>query len=407
MSRLVAAGSAVLMACAVATQSCAAGERPSEFASRLCHAGLDQLDRQAAANVSSKVYPGAVYLVAMNGATVHATTVGVSSLEQGAPMRQDTIFRLASMSKPITATAIMILVDEEKIRLDDPVSKYLPEFSHPKVGAPAAGDQTALPEAKRPITIREILTHTSGIEGDPAVTTAIVSTLDRRISLAERVRYYAQFPIAWEPGARFHYSALMGFDTLGRVVEVVSGQPFDRFLETRVLQPLGMKDTTFRLSPQQQERLVGIYDAKDGMFTPWPGALASYSYSSGAGGLFGTAGDYLRFAEMLAGHGARGGVRILTPKSADLMAFAQLDAGFPGLGPGTGWGLGMRRVEKDPFLPSGSFGWSGAYGTHFWIDPKHRLAAVLMINLSNALGAYAPTAREFERLVARSLSPTC
>lgn len=388
-----------------------AADTPVPDACRPSSDGLQALDSKIAENVANKVYPGAVYLVGRHGKTVHAKAVGLSSVESHQPMREDTIFRLASMSKPITAAAIMMLVDEGKIRLNDPVAKYIPEFARLRVGPYTPGETEAelvkLPYAVHQVTIWNLLTHTSGMEADPGVDKELTTRLGERTTLAAWMPYYAHFPLAWQPGSKFRYSALIGFEVLGRIVEVVSGQPYDKFLQTRLFGPLGMKDTTFVLSAEQRARLVGIYDAKDGKYTPTDASFASDTYFSGAGGLFGTGADYLRFADMLSGQGVRDGVRILSRKSVDLMGSMQLPPTFPGLGPGTGWGLGMRHVTEGAIITPGSYGWSGAFGTHFWIDPRNRLDAVFMINLSSALGAAAPTSREYERLVYGALPPSC
>lgn len=182
----------------------ASAQNSAVVAPRLTPEGLQALDAKAAANVAAKVYPGAVYMVTLRGKTAYAGSVGVSNIERGTAMRQGSIFRLASMSKPITAVAIMILVDEGKVRLDDPVARYVPELAHMKVGRYVVGTSTAvLPAASLPITLRDILTHSSGIERDPDVTKAIVTTLDQRDNLAARIVDYAAFPLAWEPGSKF------------------------------------------------------------------------------------------------------------------------------------------------------------------------------------------------------------
>ena len=408
--RLAIGSCVVLLLSAVCLPARAADTRAAAACS-LSSEGLRTLDSKIAANASNDVYPGAVYMISRHGKRVHAEAVGLSNVDSKRPMREDTIFRLASMSKPITAAAIMMLVDDGKIRLDDPISRYIPEFARMRVGPYAPGkpeaELAALPYAAHPITIWNLLTHTSGMEADIAVDKELTTKLSQRTTLAAWMPYYAHFPLAWQPGARFSYSALMGFDVLGRIVEVVSGQPYDKFLSKRMFGPLGMKDTTFRLSDEQATRLVAIYAASDGKLTPAEASFASDTYFSGAGGLFGTAPDYLKFADMLAGHGAGGGVRILSRKSVDLMGSMQLPPTFPGLGPGNGWGLGMRHATAGAIIPPGSYGWSGAFGTHFWVDPRHQLEAVFMINLSNAQGAAAPTSREYERLVYGAFPPDC
>jgi len=393
----------------VATAAAHAGDRPAAAICDVLPDRLQALDARIAANASQHVYPGAVYLLSRQGKLVHSKAVGLGNVADGQPMRQDAIFRLASMSKPITAAAIMILVDQGKLRLNDPVGKYIPEFARMRVGpyttSESDADLAKLPDALHPITVWNLLTHTAGLE-TLEVDKDLTTKLPERTTLAAWMAYYAHFPLAWQPGSKFAYSPLIGFDVLGRIVEVVSGQPYDLFLKTHILDPLGMKNTGFRLTPEQRRRLVEIYRAENGMLTPDIASFASDTYFSGAGGLYGTGPDYMRFAEMLAGHGSRGKVRILSRSSADLMGSLQLRPEFPGLGSGMGWGLGMMHVVSGT-VPVGSYGWSGAFGTHFWIDPQNDLAAVFMINLSNAQGAAAPTSREYERLIDAALSANC
>lgn len=365
--------------------------------------GLNKLDQQVEADIKANKYPGAVYYIASGGKIIHSGAVGLADVESKRPIKENTIFRLASMSKPITAVAIMILVEEGKIGLDDQVSRFIPEFKTIRVGPLNAEPNDLIDTAK--ITIRNLLTHTAGFDADMQVSAAMYPVINQKMTLAERIPMVAQYPVKWKPGTHFQYSALIGFETLSRVVEIVSGMPFDQFLKTRIFDPLGMKNTTFVMTEEQKTRLVRMYDTSKGplMLSENPG-FGSDTYFSGAAGLYSTGYDYTRFALMLSGHGTLGKVRILQPKTVDLMGSEVLSEDFPGLSKGTGWGLGMRHITSHSDLTKGSYGWSGAFGTHFWVDPVKQLVGVFMINLSNAGGSGAPTAFEYERLVMQAIS---
>ena len=343
---------------------------------------------------------GAVTLVGRNGQIAHLQAQGVMDIESRTPMRSDTIFRIASMSKPVAGVAIMILVEEGKVRLRDPVSRFLPSFEGTEVGMRSddarpgggfGGFGGPPPEfytvpADRETTVRDLLTHTSGVLSGPMGNSAGRDMMATRhdIGLAW-VDELGAAPLEFQPGARWAYSALAGFDVLSRIVEVVSGQRFEEFLQARIFGPLGIEDATFWPSPAQRERLVNSYSRTDDGLVPRenPDSMSGPNYSSGAGGLMTTASDYGRFAMMLANGGELDGVRILSPRSVELMGSAYIPDSLPGRPAGEGYGLSMRvvtdPVARDTYLTKGSFGWSGAYGTHFWVDPAENLVGVLMI----------------------------
>lgn len=335
------------------------------------------LDATIASRVAAGRYPGAVYLISKGDRVIHQGAVGLADTDKNAPIGMDSIFRLMSMTKPVTAVAAMILVDDRKIALDDQLGHYLSEF------------------AGSAITIRQLLTHTSGIGfGSIAVPGE---------NLADRVRKIASKPLPTPAGTKWQYSGYDGLDVVARLVEVVSGEPYDRFVKSHIFDPLGMKDTTYSLTPEQEARLVGLYAAKDGKISASSPPLPPITHPSGGAGLYSTGPDYMRFAEMLAQGGKLGKVRILSRSSVSEISRTQLPAGFPDLQPGLAFGLGMR-VVGDPValkspLPAGAYGWSGAWGTHFWVDPSRQLAAVWMINITTAGGAGSVDALDFEKLV--------
>jgi CubicO group peptidase (beta-lactamase class C family) len=379
------------MVCITALTACSSAPAPPALetfaASELDE--LQDLDAVIETRVKAGRYPGAVFLVANADQVLHEGAVGEANVESHTAMRSDSIFRMMSMTKPVTAVAVMILVDDKKVALDDPVSRYVPQF---------VGFGAEHPQEPTPITIRHLLTHTAGLGFGSMF--FIEDNLKARID--EIVRDGPGDP----PGKKWQYSGFDGFDILARVVEEASGESYDRFLQRRLFEPLGMKDTGYVLDASQQARLVGLYKPASGTFKAATSFLADVKYPAGGAGLYSTGADYIKFAQMLAGRGAYGSVRILSTAAVDEISKEQLAAGFPGLPAGLGWGLGMRRVAdpaalKSP-LPAGAFGWSGAYGTHFWVDPAHHLTAVFMINLTTAGGAASPDALDYEQIVMRA-----
>lgn len=344
---------------------------------------LAALSSQVEARIASGRYPGAVFAVARGDRLLVMDAVGMSDIAAGTPMRRDTIFRTMSMTKPVTATAAMILVEEGKLRLDDPISRILPEFS--RSGAPAA----------TPITLRHLLAHVSGLGKDEFPVPLS--------PLAQRVRETAAKPVAAPAGTQWAYSGLLGPDVIARMIEVAAGQPFEAFVKQRIFDPLRMVDSGWQLTAAQATRLTGLYRAEDGRITQVEDSIGLAEQPAGGYGIYSTVPDYVRFAQMLANDGTLNGTRIISPASVAEMRRAQVPLGFPGLPPGLEGGFMMRRVG-DPAaagspLSRGTYGWSGAYGTHFWIDPATGLTAIWMINLANANGAGSPDAADFERMV--------
>jgi len=369
---------------------------------------------------------GAVTLVARRGRVAHFEAHGVQDLDAQTPMRKDAIFRIASMSKPVTGVAIMMLLEEGKLRLTDPVSRFIPEFKDMHVAvvkpgyvAPAtpAGQPRPVPEyytvpANREITIRDLLTHTSGLEsGDLGNRVGgRLAPRDTKRTLADWVPHLAQVPLDFQPGSQWTYSLLAGMDTLARIVEIASGQTYDQFLKQRLFDPLGMKDTGFFVSPDRSNRIATLYER-----TPrglnrldTPSWLATTTFFSGGGGLWSTAEDYAQFAQMLVNGGELNGKRLLSPRTVDLMATNHVGDLYSGAGAttgrpqGLGFGLSMEvvldAVRANRRTSSGSFGWDGAFGTHFWVDPKEKLIGVLMVQTPGT-----GVTRDFENAVMQAI----
>ena len=354
---------------------------------------------------------GSVTLVARNGKVAHFETHGLMDIETKKPMAKDAIFRLASMTKPVTGVAIMMLVEEGKVRLTDPVSKFIPEFKDMKVAVPKtpvpAGRGAAPPQfytvpAERDITIRDLLTHTSGLVSG-AISTAEAAKVSRKPNetLADYIPRLGSVPLEFQPGSRWTYSPSAGFDTLGRVVEIVSGQTFDQFLKQRIFDPLGMKDTFFSPPETVMSRVASNYQktAKGLEKQPDPGPT---KYFSGSGGLRITTEDYSLFGPMLVNGGQLNGKRLLSPRTVELMGSLYVPDTLPVRPRGEGFGLSVRvvsdAVARNSMLSNGSYGWSGAFGTHFWVDPKQKLVAIYLVQTSNP-----EIQRDFENAVMQAL----
>jgi CubicO group peptidase (beta-lactamase class C family) len=332
---------------------------------------------------------GAVTLVARRGRIVHLEAHGLMDLESKRPMTTGAIFRLASMTKPVTAVAVLMLVEEGKIRLSDPVSRFLPEFKNSKVSvAKDGGDYYVIP-ADREITIQDLLTHTSGLVSWRMLGSKLAPARTPEDTLATYVPRLASVPLDFQPGTRWEYSGSAGPDVLGRIVELVSGMSYDRFLRTRIFEPLGMHDTFFYPPDDRRPRVPTLYrKTEKGLEkNPNQNGMSSPAYFSGAGGLMSTAEDYAQFAEMLLEGGALNGHRLLGPRTVELMASNHVGDLFNGkLGrPAHGMGFGFLvaviedHVAAGLAISNGSFGWDGAFGTQTWIDPKERMIEIVML----------------------------
>jgi CubicO group peptidase (beta-lactamase class C family) len=335
------------------------------------------------------------------------------------------MFRIASMTKPVVGVGVMMMVEEGKLRLNDPVSRYIPEFRNMKVavaqatagragGAPAgsAGGPPPPPQfytvpAQREITIKDLLTHVSGLGSGP-MSNSDIDKIARKDgeTLAQYIPRLGGTALEFQPGSRWTYSPGAGFETLGRIIEIASGMPLDRFFRTRIFDPLGMKDITFWPSDAQMPRVATVYARTPNGLTKqiMPNDTMSRNvYFRGSGGLYSTAEDYLPLGIMLAGGGEMGGKRLLSRKTVEMMSAAHVPDTLPGRPAGEGYGLSVRVVinhaARGTMLSDGTFGWTGAQGTHFFVDPKEELTAVLMVQTSNG-----EIQRDFEDLVAQSVA---
>jgi len=374
--------------------------------------------------IDSGQISGAVTMVTRKGRVAHFEAQGLMDIESKAAMRKDAIFRMASMSKPVTGVAILMLMEEGRVRLTDPVSRFIPEFKDTKVAMvktsatpalpPAPGQPAREPEiytvpAEREITVRDLMTHTSGLESNGAGSRegARVAPRNTSSTLAAYIPTLGVVPLDFQPGTQWRYSALAGIETLGRIVEVASGQTFDQFLKARIFDPLGMRDTAFYPTDDRMSRVVTLYERKDGKLSRagTPSWLATKTLFSGGGGLWSTADDYMLFAQMLVNGGSLNGKRLLSPRTVDLMASNHVGDLYSGVGQrlkGMGFGLTVEvvldNVAANRRESIGSFGWDGAFGTHFWVDRREQLVGLLMIQ--EPVGQLS---RDFENAVMQAI----
>ncbi len=355
---------------------------------------LQRINQMIQRRIDAGELAGAVTLVARRGKIAHFEAQGVADLDSKKPMTKDSLFRIASMTKPITGVAIMMLVEEGKVRLTDPVSRYIPEFRGIKVAVaqPGTGPEPKFytVPAEREITVRDLLIHTSGLGSGPMGNSELAKFARKaNETLADYIPRLGATPLEFQPGSRWTYSPGAAFDTLGRIVEIASGLKFDQFLNQRVFGPLEMKDIFFYTPEDKKPRQATIYQRRDGKLVKpeAPARSMGDAYFSGGGGLTSTAGDYLPFGLMLANGGQLNGKRLLSPRTVEMMASAHAPDTLPGRPKGEPFGLSMRvvadRVSRVSPLSDGSHGWSGAFGTHFWVDPKEKLVAILMIQTAN------------------------
>jgi CubicO group peptidase (beta-lactamase class C family) len=362
--------------------------------------------------VDQRGYAGLSTMLARHGRLIHCEQVGWQERESQTPMSADTIFRIYSMTKPVVCTAFMTLYEEGRFQLLDDVAKYLPAFGKLRILKGTTLSDTQF-DLLRPITIRDLLTHTAGLtygflEDSPVSELYRQSPLlsSAECTLEAQIEALARLPLAYQPGMRWHYS--MAIDVIAHLIEVISGQPLQQFLQERLFNPLGMTDTGFHVPPEKQNRLAAMYGHPDivlnkmsTIFEAWQKGFNeridvekthpstnTTTFARGGYGLFSTAWDYMRFAQMLLQRGELDGARILSPKIVDLMHRNHLP---PGLLPyetggmtanGYGFGLGSRVLMSvsESAMPgsAGEFGWGGAASTYYWVDPQEELVGILM-----------------------------
>lgn len=384
--------SCLLLACVLGSAAAAdlGSARPESVG--MSSQRLGRLSAEMQALTERGELPGVVTMVARKGKVVHFEAAGKRELEGGTPMRKDTIFRIYSMTKPVTGVAMMILLEQGKWQLNDPVSKYIPELADLKVAKvdPATGAVSAVP-AEHPMTMRELMSHSGGLTygffGGTAVDQQYVeqNVFDITQPMQAMIDKLAKVPLLFQPGERWHYS--VSVDVQGYLVEKLSGQPFPEFLQQHLFGPLKMVDTAFYVPPEKLDRLAEFYfRGNDGETVKHPD-VADYSkppvFPSGGGGLVSTASDYMRFCQMLLNGGVLDGQRILSPLSVKLMRTNMLPDQARTMAPGTGFGLDFAVIE-DPaaaggYVGAGTYFWGGFAGTWFWIDPVYELVFVGMI----------------------------
>ena len=356
-------------------------------------------------------------MLARQGETFHFEPYGVLDIESGAPVQRDTLFRIYSMTKPITSAAVMMLYEEGHFSLDDPVGKFIPELASLKVYDGMGETGMRLVDQDRPITIRHLLTHTSGLSygfhQDSPIEAMYreANITDPDSTLKEMAEKLGKLPLVTQPGTKWRYSNAT--DVLGYLVEVVSGVPFDHYLQDNILDPLGMEDTSFYVAEENLDRLATVYGASpNGRIVPLDNEMVNrqrrpHTLFSGGGGLVATGADYMRFCQMLLNGGVLGDERLLAPKTVELMrsnhltddlkpfAVGQSNASDT---KGCGFGLGFRVVmdiaQHGIIGSNGIYSWGGAASTVFWIDPEEDLVAILLTQFMPS--SYYPLRREFQ-----------
>jgi CubicO group peptidase (beta-lactamase class C family) len=387
---------------------------------------LARIDDHFARYVDDGRLAGWLTLVARQGQIAHLSTFGRRDLASGAPVEEDTLWRMYSMTKPVTSVAAMMLYEEGRIDLQDPITKWLPEFAAPRVytGGPAAAPTTR--PAAEPIRVWHLLTHTAGLTygfhhvhpvdamyaaagyewGTPA-----------GADLATATRDWAKIPLLFEPGSEWAYS--VATDVLGRLVEVASGTPLDQFFAQRIFSPLGMDDAGFWVDERRADRLATLYQAgpdRKPLATPGKAALSPPALISGGGGMIATARDYHRFTQMLLGGGILDGVRLLSPRTVELMASNHLPGGadletfgrrlfaetsYSGVGFGLGFSVTIDPVDAKVVGSVGEYAWGGAASTTFFVDPAEDLSVIFLTQLLPS--STHPIRRELRALVYQAL----
>ena len=371
-------------------------------------ARLARIDSWLQKLIADRQIPGAVVMLVRDGRVAYHKAYGVRDIATGAPMRENDIFRIASQTKAITSLAVMMLWEEGRFQLDDPIGRYLPAFRTQTVLTKfnAADSSYESRPTQRRITIRQLLTHTSGLdyadigsnEFKAIYAKAGVTALGRDGDvLGDKIDVLGKLPLKHEPGERFTYG--LSLDVLGRLVEVLSGMPLDQYFRTRIFEPLGMRDTYFGVPAAKKDRLVALHTIRDGKLVSAADSLSRpVTYFSGGGGLSSTTADYARFLQLFLNGGELEGKRLLARKTVEMMLTNQIGA----LQPPFGLGFQIETPEDDYKSPSsiGTFSWGGAFNTSYWADPKERLVAQVY---TSTYGAPVNLAAPFKVLVYSAL----
>ncbi len=355
---------------------------------------LERLDAAITEQIGKQQLAGGVMAVLRDGKPVVFKAYGQRDIENGKVMRTDTIFRIASMTKALTTAAAMILYEQGRFLLKDPVARYLPAFANVQVALPGGGTE----KPRRPLTIHDLLTHTAGMSYGPGPAKAAYDAAGMKDwylvgndeTLAQWTDRFATLPLQSQPGEQFIYG--YATDVLGRLVEVVSGQPLDRFIKQRITDPLRMPDTSFAVPPEKLERLANVYGLEGGQLKLMETSANSDFVNgprkllSGGAGMLSTAGDYTRFLQMLLNKGELDGVRVLAPKTVELMTADHLGpkSGGDADGFGLGFWVNVKRGRFKELGSEGAFGWGSAYFPQYTVDPKERLVILFMTQLKPA-----------------------
>ena len=396
-----------LVAPAWGWSAAAFAEQPGATTASFSSAKLERVSDYMRNEVATGKIPGAIVLIQQHGHSVYDEKFGVRDVETKQPLTDDTIFRLYSMSKPITSVAAMMLVEDGKLRLDDPLSKYIPAFADVKVGVEKRDDSAklvlALEPLQRAITIEDLLRHTSGLTygfyGESAVRKlyADAGLFEGDFDNAEFAARLAKLPLQEQPGTLWDYGH--STDILGRVIEVVSGQSLFEFEKQRLLDPLGMGETVFYIEEQAKRARLARFLPDDRFTSPLAGIrdpMQPRRWQSGGAGMVGTTGDYARFAQMLLNGGTLNGRHYLKPETVALMTsdhigpqtkIARDDFYFPGADSGFGLGFAVRTMQPPGTrLPIGEYRWDGVAGTFFFIDPRDDLFVICMMQTPSQRG---------------------
>ena len=361
------------------------------------------VDARVNADSASGKVGGAALCVVQDGEILLHKTYGYQNATTKEPLREDAMYRLASMTKPITAVAALIAEEQVLLSIDDELCKYIPAYAHMKIGHVEEGKAVYDKDAETPITIKHLLSHTSGIGTLEIGDLAWAQMPADKAQTPEGVMdWFADKMLAFEPYTAQWYSPVVAFVAVARIIEIVSGMDYNAFLKKYLLDPLGMNDTTFAMTEEQKARMIAMhnYTEEQGGFAVPKSVDTIFEnipvtqYCGGAG-LAATLDDYVKFGEMLTHGGTYNGVRILSPESVNKMGSVQVTDAI--MGPPQQWGLGVRVITAEYQMPIGCFGWSGAYGTHYWSDPENKITAIYMKNSGYDGGSGAVTSFLYEQ----------